>query len=91
MKYIFEVENKDGKDQIKLDIILQNNYSNGTPIIVSKDEGTRYWDGEYNKLISETIDNMRLTVKEREEAYKNSKIFASFIFPNDNDEKMICE
>lgn len=93
MKYIFDIENKDGVSTVKLDIVLNNNLSSGTSQIVSKTEEDD-WNATYRDVMSETIDNMRLTVKEREEAYRNSHILSSFIFGNkvlNNDDKMICD
>lgn len=93
MKYIFDIENKDGVSTVKLDIVLNNNLSSGTSQIISKTE-TDDWNASYSDVMSETIDNMRLTVKEREEAYRNSHILSSFIFGNtvlNNDDKMICD
>ena len=93
MKYIFDIENRDGISTVKLDIVLNNNLSSGTSQIISKNEADN-WDATYNDVMSETIDNMRLTVKEREEAYRNSHILSSFIFGNtvlNNDDKIICD
>lgn len=93
MKYIFDIENKDGVSTVKLDIVLNNNLSSGTSQIISKNEADD-WNASYSDVMSETIDNMRLTVKEREEAYRNSHILSSFIFGNtvlNNDDKMICD
>lgn len=93
MKYIFDIENRDGISTVKLDIVLNNNLSSGTSQIISKNEADN-WDVTYSDVMSETIDNMRLTVKEREEAYRNSHILSSFIFGNtvlNNDDKIICD
>lgn len=93
MKYIFDIENKDGVSTVKLDIVLNNNLSSGTSQIISKNEADN-WNTTYSDIMSETIDNMRLTVKEREEAYKNSHILSSFIFGNTvlkNDDKIIYD
>lgn len=93
MKYIFDIENRDGVSTVKLDIVLNNNLSSGTSQIISKNEADN-WNATYSDVMSETIDNMRLTVKEREEAYRNSHILSSFIFGNtvlNNDDKIICD
>ena len=93
MKYIFDIENRDGISTVKLDIVLNNNLSSGTSQIISKNEADN-WNATYSDVMSETIDNMRLTVKEREEAYRNSHILSSFIFGNtvlNNDDKIICD
>ena len=93
MKYIFDIENKDGVSTVKLDIVLNNNLSSGTSQTISKTEADN-WNTTYSDIMSETIDNMRLTVKEREEAYKNSHILSSFIVGNKvlkNDDKIIYD
>lgn len=87
MKYTFDVENIDGHNQIKLDIALSP-YANGSSEIIIDDNFE--WPQKYNDIISQTIDNMRLTVKEREEAYKNSHILSSFLFGT-NPDKIICD
>ena len=74
MKYTFEVTNHDGEDVIKIDIAY-GAISNSVTRTVKFVRGSDYDQPTLNEIISEMVDNLRLTVKEREDAICNAKTF----------------
>lgn len=98
MKYTFEVTNHDGEDVIKIDIAY-GAISNNVIRTVKFVRGAEYDQSTLNEIISEMVDNLRLTVKEREDAIYNAKTLLWYVQQygvNDNkdpqtEEQMIVE
>ena len=78
MKYIFEVSCHDNENVITVEIAY------GSPInsvrrTISFEAGADYDAPSLDELISDMVDNIRLTVKEREEAIYNAGVLKWYI------------
>lgn len=78
MKYSFEVTCHENENTIKVEIGLGSPYNSVAKIITFK-PGFNNEIPNLNELVSDLIDNIRLTVKEREEAIYNSKVFMNYV------------
>ena len=88
MRYLFDVTCQSNRNIIKLEVIdkpgtmpLNNIYRT-----VVFDEGQYTKEPDLSQLLNEIIDNMRLTVKEREEAKYESKVLKDYLqnYSNEN-------
>ena len=78
MKYTFEVTTHENENTIKLDVSygsLSNNVTRTVTFVGGEDHD----DPALDELLTNCIDNMRLTVKEREEAIYNAGVFKWYI------------
>ena len=88
MRYLFDVTCQSNRNIIKLEVIDKpgalplNNISR----TVVFDEGHDNEEPDLSQLLDEIIDNMRLTVKEREEAKYESKVLKDYLqnYSNEN-------
>ncbi len=81
MKYLFDVTCQPNRNIIKLEVIDKQG---GMPInniarTVVFETGIDNDEPDLGQLLNEIIDNMRLTVKEREEAKYESKVLKDYI------------
>lgn len=81
MKYLFDVTCQPNRNIIKLEVIDKQG---GMPInnisrTVVFEAGMDNEEPDLGQLLNEIIDNMRLTVKEREEAKYESKVLKDYI------------
>ena len=88
MKYLFDVTCQPNRNIIKLEVIDKQG---GMPInniarTVVFEAGIDNDEPDLCQLLNEIIDNMRLTVKEREEAKYESKVLKDYIqnYSNEN-------
>ena len=88
MKYLFDVTCQPNRNIIKLEVIDKQG---GMPInniarTVVFEAGMDNEEPDLGQLLNEIIDNMRLTVKEREEAKYESKVLKDYIqnYSNEN-------
>ena len=88
MKYLFDVTCQPNRNIIKLEVIDKQG---GMPInnisrTVVFEAGMDNEESDLGQLPNEIIDNMRLTVKEREEAKYESKVLKDYIqnYSNEN-------
>ena len=88
MRYLFDVTCQLNRNIIKLEVIdkpgampLNNIYRT-----VVFNEGQDNEEPDLSQLLNEIIDNMRLTVKEREEAKYESKVLKDYLqnYSNEN-------
>ena len=88
MRYLFDVTCQSNRNIIKLEVIdkpgtmpLNNIYRT----VVFDDEQNNK-EPDLSQLLNEIIDNMRLTVKEREEAKYESKVLKDYLqnYSNEN-------
>lgn len=91
MKYLFDVTCQPNRNIIKLEVIDKQG---GMPInnisrTVVFEAGVDNEEPDLCQLLNEIIDNMRLTVKEREEAKYESKVLKDYIqnYSNENSNK----
>lgn len=78
MRYTFEVICHDDENIIKLDISYGSNLSS-IQRTVSEKIGKCEYQKQIHELVTDIIDNLRLTVKEREEALYNANIFLKYL------------
>lgn len=78
MKYTFEVTTHENENIIKLDVSY-GSLSNNVTRTVNFVGGEDHDDPALDELLTNCIDNMRLTVKEREEAIYNAGVFKWYI------------
>ena len=88
MRYLFDVTCQPNRNIIKLEVIDKQG---GMPInniyrTVVFNEGQDNEEPDLSQLLNEIIDNMRLTVKEREEAKYESKVLKDYLqnYSNEN-------
>ena len=88
MKYLFDVTCQPNSNIIKLEVIDKQG---GMPInnisrTVVFEAGIDNEEPDLGQLLNEIIDNMRLTVKEREEAKYESKVLKDYLqnYSNEN-------
>ena len=79
MKYTFDVDEKNNKFEIRLEITKTGGYNSTAAKTIECSEFNPNWTVSLEKLLVDIIDNMRLTVKERTEVYKNSNILTLFV------------
>jgi len=93
MKYSFETSHRNGKNQIKIDVSLSGGFSVAASKTIEKPDNVQFWnDNELLvNILSDIIDNMRLTVKERDEAIYDAKEFIEYVMtlpvPQEDGEK----
>ena len=99
MKYTFDVDEKNNKFEIRLEITKTGGYNSTAAKTIECSEFNPNWTVSLEKLLVDIIDNMRL-VKERTEVYKNSNILVEYLkYSNpieqipqvDNESQMIVE
>ena len=78
MRYTFEITTHDDENVIKLDIAY-GSMSNLVSRTLTFEAGTDDDNPNLEDLINDMIDNMRLTVKEREDAYYNASVFKDYL------------
>ena len=81
MRYLFDVTCQSNRKIIKLEVIDKPGampLNNITRTVVF-DEGQDNEEPDLSQLLNEIIDNMRLTVKEREEAKYESKVLKDYL------------
>lgn len=78
MKYTFEVTTNENENIITLNISY-GSMGNAVQRTVKFEGGTDYESSTVNELIKEIIDNLRLTVKEREEAMYNANVLQWYL------------
>ena len=78
MKYTFDVDEKNNKFEIRLEITKTGGYNSTAAKTIECSEVNPNWTVSLEKLLVDIIDNMRLTVQERTEVYKNSNILTLF-------------
>ena len=100
MKYTFNINKKNNKFEIRLEITKTGGYNSTAAKTIECSEFNPNWTVSLEKLLVDIIDNMRLTVKERTEVYKNSNILVEYLkYSNpieqipqvDNEPQMIVE
>ena len=79
MKYIFDVEKRNGKLEIKLEISKTAGYGASSYNIIERTEENPNWSTDLETLITNVIDSMRLTVHERMEARRNANILIEYL------------
>jgi len=78
MRYTFEVTTRDDENVIKLDIAY-GSMSNMVTRTLTFKAGDDDNNPNLDDLLSDMVNNMRLTVKEREEAIYNAKVFKDYV------------
>lgn len=100
MKYTFDVDERNNKFEIRLEVTKTGGYNSSAAKVVECSEFNPNWTVSLEKLLVDIIDNMRLTVQERTEVYKNSNILIEYLkYSNpieqipqvDNEPQMIVE
>lgn len=88
MRYLFDVTCQSNRNIIKLEVIDKPGAIplNNICRTVVFDEGQDNEEPDLSQLLNEIIDNMRLTVKEREEAKYESKVLKDYLqnYSNEN-------
>jgi hypothetical protein len=79
MKYIFDVDERNNKFQIRLELQKGNAFNASAYQIIECSEESPNWPISLEILLVDIIDNMRLTVQERNEAYRNSNILVQYL------------
>ena len=64
MKYTFDVDEKNNKFEIRLEITKTGGYNSTAAKTIECSEFNPNWTVSLEKLLVDIIDNMRLTVKE---------------------------
>ena len=78
MKYTFEVSCHENENVITIEIAFGSS-ANSVRRTISFEGGTDYDVPALDELISDMVDNIRLTVKEREEAIYNAGVLKWYI------------
>lgn len=96
MQYRFDVNERNNKYEIKLEIFKDVGFGTSSYDIIECPKNNHpIWPVYVEKLMARIIDNMRLTVNERMEVRNNSKILIDFLKNNfesaDNKQEMIVE
>ena len=88
MRYLFDVTCQSNRKIIKLEVIDKPGSIplNNICRTVVFDEGQYTKEPDLSQLLNEIIDNMRLTVKERQEAKYESKVLKDYLqnYSNEN-------
>ena len=79
MKYIFDVDERNNKFSIRIEIQKGNAFNANASSIVECSEEKPNWDKDLELMLQELIDNMRLTVNERTEARRNANILIEYL------------
>ena len=79
MKYTFDVDERNNKFEIRLEITKTGGYTSTAAKTIECSEYNPNWTASLEKLLADIIDNMRLTVQERTEVYKNSNILVQYL------------
>ena len=79
MKYIFDVDERNNKFSIRVEIQKGNAFNASASSIVECSEEKPNWDKDLELMLQELIDNMRLTVQERTDARRNSNILIEYL------------
>ena len=82
MKYTFDLNKRNGKYELKIDISAGNAFTGGVQKVLNTPDNNIKWQYHLEDLLNDMIDNMRLTVSEREEARDNLKVFLDYIVNN---------
>ena len=82
MKYIFDVEKRNNKYEIKLEISKTGGYGANSYDIIERSEDNPNWTSDLETLVTNIIDSMRLTVHERMEARDNATILIDYLKNN---------
>ena len=95
MKYTFEVSCHDIENVIKVEIGF-GSVANSISRTITFAAGNDDYVQDLDELLSEMVDNIRLTVKEREEAMYNVEVFKEYVkkYSNkkdDSKQEMIVE
>jgi len=94
MKYIFDVDERNNKFSIRVEIQKGNAFNANASSIIECSEEKPNWDIDLEILLKNIIDNMRLTVQERTEARRNANILIEYLKysnPVVPEQKMIVE
>ena len=88
MRYLFDVTCQPNRNIIKLEIIDKPGVMpvNNIYRTVVFEGGSDNKEPDLNQLLNEIIDNMRLTVKEREEAKYESKVLKDYLQKYSNED-----
>jgi len=79
MKYIFDVDERNNKFSIRVEIQKGNAFNANASSIVECSEEQPNWGKDLELMLQELIDNMRLTVNERTEARRNANILIEYL------------
>ena len=79
MKYIFDVDERNNKFSIRVEIQKGNTFNANASSIAEFSEEKTNWDKDLELILQELIDNMRLTVNERIEARCNANILIEYL------------
>ena len=95
MKYTFEVNCHDIENVIKVEVGF-GSAANSVSRTITFAAGNDDYVQDLDELLSDMVDNIRLTVKEREEAIYNVKVFKEYVkkYSNkkdDSQQEMIVE
>ena len=84
MKYIFDVDERNGKREIRLEITKNSGFGSSAYNIIECSNDNSNWSMNLESLLTSVIDNMRLTVNERSEVRDNSHILIDYLKNNIN-------
>lgn len=79
MKYIFDVDERNNKFSIRVEIQKGNAFNANASSIIECSEEQPNWGKDLELMLQELIDNMRLTVQERTEARRNANILIEYL------------
>ena len=80
MKYTFDVyTTNDIEHTIKIDIVQNGGYNSTVTRTVTFAAGSDNYVPSLNETLEDMINNMRLTVKEREDAMYNASVFKDYL------------
>jgi len=79
MRYTFEVTTHETENIIKLEVNTTGGYNSNASRTIKQEAGGDDYNCTLDELLSEIIDNMRLTVKEREDALYNANVFKDYL------------
>ncbi len=98
MKYSFEINKRNSRYELKIDISAGNAFTGGVQKVLNTPDYNIKWQYHLEDLLNDMIDNMRLTVSECEEARDNLKVFLDYIVDNQSkndikidDDKLILD
>lgn len=84
MKYIFDVDERNGKREIRLEITKNSGFGSNAYNIIECSDDNQNWTMNLESLFTSVINNMRLTVNERSEVRDNSQILIDYLKKNIN-------
>ena len=87
MEYIFDVSCHETETVIQVKIAYGSS-SNNVVRTIKFEAGKDNNEPNLDELISDMVDNIRLTVKEREEAMHNAKVFKDYVQLYSNQDKV---